>query len=163
MDDIAMTSNHEELRTLLDLAQSMATDCMRECGEVASMVLCAKGDEETFIIAYDPAPTAMQRRFQALLMGNKMREMGVVRYVVAHECWMVDRPIGHAPDIPPSQCDDREEIVLLEGFDLDEERCRMFHIDRAGEHVSLVAVPLDEKLGLSGTWSGLLNDPDRAN
>ena len=97
---MTITSNHDELTALLDLAQSMATDCMHDSGEVPPVVFCEKRDKETFVIAYEPAPTAMQRRFQALLMGNRMREMGVVRYVVAHECWIVDRPQALAHPVP---------------------------------------------------------------
>ena len=56
----------DELEKLLDEAEAMARDSIRKNGEVFPMVLCETAAGERFIIGYNPAPSSIQRRVQAL-------------------------------------------------------------------------------------------------
>lgn len=77
----------QSLDQMLDEAERMVHDQMNETGKVLPMLFCQKQDGETMIIGYDPQPTPIQRRIQALTIGNHLRDLGVVTYVVSHEVW----------------------------------------------------------------------------
>lgn len=149
----------DDLEKLLDEAEGMARDSIRETGAAAPMVLCETVTGERFIISYEPAPSAIQRRVQALGIGGVMRSKDVVRYVVIGEVWLAMAVPGEPlPVVPPRMSPDRTEAVFLEGHDYADERVRALHIDREGGQVRLT--PEAGVTGFSaGTWSGLLAEP----
>ena len=82
----------QTLAQMLDQVETMVHDQMNEIGEILPMLFCQKQDGETMIIGYQPKPTATQRKIQALAIGNQLRDLDVVTYVVAHEVWMNSAP-----------------------------------------------------------------------
>lgn len=149
------------LDQMLDQAQGMVHDQMRETGKVLPFLFCQKQDEETVIIGYNPLPTATQRRIQAILIGNKLREMGVVTYVVAHEMWMNSAPTMEAVHAlgPPSKSPDRIEGVMIQAHNIAVSQTRIFWIDRSEGKPKLT---LEDEVGRvhpGGTWDNLLMDP----
>ena len=111
------------LQALLDKAETMACDMLADRGEILPCVICHKADGESFIIAYDPAPTVMQRRFVALAIGKKLREANAAAYVVLHEVWIGDHPSREAAEGalvkgPPSKSPDRIDGALVEAHDM---------------------------------------------
>lgn len=110
----------QSLDQMLDQVEGLVHDQMHETGKILPFLLCQKQDGETMIIGYNVKPTATQRRIQAVLIGNKLREMGVVTYVVAHEVWMNSALTVDAAKTlgPPSESPDRSEAVMLQAHTL---------------------------------------------
>ena len=159
------------LQTLLDKAETVACDMLADHGKVLPCVIGHKADGEDFVIAYDPAPTSMQRRFVALGIGKVLREQNATAYVVLHEVWILDSPSRQAAEAAlakgsPSKQPDRIDGALIQAHNIAGMELRMFKIDRSGKKPSLVPFhdPADDPgnavKNSSSIWDGLLNDPD---
>ena len=151
----------QTLEQMLDQVESMVHDQMRETGKILPFLLCQKQDGETMIIGYNPLPTATQRRIQAILIGNQLRELGVVTYVVAHEVWMNSAPTLEAALAIglPSKSPDRTEAVMIQAHNIVASQTRIFRIDRPDGKPKLT---LDEigRAHPGGTWDNLLMEPN---
>ena len=145
---------------MLDQVESMVHDQMRETGKILPFLLCQKQDGETMIIGYNVKPTATQRRIQAILIGNELRGLGVVTYVVAHEVWVNSAPTIEAvlDRAPPSKCSDRTEGVMIQAHNIAASQTRMFRIDRPDGKPKLTLEEI-ERVHPGGTWDNLLMDP----
>ena len=111
-------------------------------------------------IGYNTQPTAIQRRVHALKIGNRLRELGVATYVVAHEVWMKEF-VENEPLTPPSKSSDRSEAVMIQAHNLTAIQTRIFSIDRQDREPKLT--PMEDKVdGVEpgGTWDNLLMDPN---
>ena len=159
------------LQALLDEAETMACGMLADHGKVLPCVICHKAGGESFIIAYDPAPTVMQRRFVALAIGKKLRESNASAYVVLHEVWIGDYPSRQAAETalvkgPPSKSPERIDGALIEAHTIIGTGVRMFKIDRSGKKPHLVPLydPADDPGNAvkdrSSIWDGLLDEPD---
>ena len=144
----------DELEKLLDEAESMARAMVASKGEALPMFICQKPEAERFGIGFDPAPTPIQRRLQALEIGKVMRARGVVRYVVIYEA---DLSLAR----PAAQPMPSNEAVFLEGHEIDAEKLRMLWIERDGREVTLSPSEATEGLA-GGTYTGLLTEPTSA-
>ena len=159
------------LQALLDKAETMARGMLADHGKILPCVVCHKAGGESFIIAYDPAPTVMQRRFVALGIGKKLREANASAYVVLHEVWIADHPSRQAAEAalvkgPPSKSPERIDGALIEAHTIISTEVRMFKIDRSGKKPSLVLLydPADDSGNVvkdrSSIWDGLLDEPN---
>ena len=150
----------DTLPAMLDETEDIARGQMAEFGIVAPMVFCQKSNGEKFFIAYEPAPTATQRRLVALAIGKQLREWDIVTYVVVNEVWTATTDRGE-PLVKPSESPDRIEAVFLQAHNITTVEHRILRIDRTGPKPQLV--PLDEMEGAKaapgGTWDGLLQPP----
>ena len=153
----------QTLAQMLDQVESMVHDQMRERGKILPFLLCQKQDGETMMIGYNARPTATQRRIQALLIGNELRELDVVTYVVAHEVWMdfagtleAAKSLG-----PPSKSPDRSEGVMIQAHSVIASQTRIFRIDRPNRKPKLTNISEDDdRIHPGGTWDNLLMDPN---
>ena len=153
----------QSLEQMLDQAERIAHDQMNETGKVLPMLFCQKQDGETMIIGYNPQPTATQRRIQAILIGNQLRELGVVTYVVAHEVWMDFADTLEAAKSlgPPSKSPDRSEGVMIQAHSVMASQTRIFRIDRPNGKPKLTNISEDDdRIHPGGTWDNLLMEPN---
>ena len=158
------------LQALLAAAKTMACGMLADHGKILPCAICHKADGDSFIIAYDPAPTVMQRRFVALEIGKKLREANAAAYVVLHEVWIGDHPSRQAAEAalvkgPPSKSPERIDGALIEAHDIASTEALMFKIDRSGKKPNLVPLynPADDPgnavTDRSSIWDGLLDEP----
>ncbi len=150
----------QTLEQMLDQVESMVHDQMNETGQILPFLLCQRHDGETLIIGYNTHPTAVQRRIQAVLIGNKLRELGVVTYVVAHEVWMKEIAKGE-PITQPSKSSDRREAVMIQAHNITASQTRLFNIDRQDGKPKLTPMlEEDDQTWPGGTWDNLLSAED---
>lgn len=149
----------QSLKEMLDQVEGMVHDQMRETGKILPFLLCQKQAGETMIIGYHVKPTATQRRIQAVLIGNKLRELGVVTYVVAHEIWTISAPTVEAALAlgRPSKSPDRGEGVMIQAHNIVTSETRLFRIDHPDGKPKLTLEKLD-RAHPGGTWDNLLMD-----
>ena len=150
----------QTLEQMLDQVERMVHDQMHETGQILPFLLCQKQDGEIMFIGYNTQPTAIQRRVHALKIGNRLRELGVATYVVAHEVWMKEF-VENEPLTPPSKSSDRSEAVMIQAHNLTAIQTRIFSIDRQDREPKLT--PMEDKVdGVEpgGTWDNLLMDPN---
>ncbi len=152
-------SPHKPLTEHLDNAEKMVRDMIADLGNLAPMVICDAGEAQ-IIIAYEPAPTATQRRFAALQIGNHLRQMRAAAYTVCHEVWIGDGAAG----VQPSKDPDRREGVMIQAYNSVASDFRIFEIDRSGTKPTLRTREEYEggKMNPGGTWDGLLTEGGRA-
>lgn len=152
----------QSLEQMLDTVECMVHDQMGETGQILPFLFCQKQGGETVIIGYNAKPTVTQRRIQALLIGNELRELDVVTYVVAHEVWMNSAPTAEAVRAlpPPSKCSDRTEAVMIQAHNIAASQTRIFKIDRPDGKPKLTDISEDgDQTHPGGTWDNLLMDP----
>ena len=163
MPDTFTTESTSEIEVLFDTAEGFASDALKTNGEVPAILFCQTGGSDNFAVAYETAPTAIQRRVMALSLGKMLRNKGVVRFAVVREVWY--KVFGRDEDIiPPSQCPDRIDSVCIEIHDIEDRMWwRGFRKDTSGGKMTLE--PFGEDFGdannlQTGTFDGLLSDPD---
>lgn len=148
------------LKNLLIAGEKAAHEMIKELGQVPTHFLCETSDGGRLRVIFPSAPTAVERRRNAIEVGDRMRQEGVTAYAVIGEVWMAEHETKEELDVLPSQDPGRIEAVIVEAHDTHTKRYRVFRIDRSGEHPRLVrAKEFDEgNWHPGGTYDDLLVD-----
>jgi len=104
-------------RELLDSAVTFARKLFDAHGELTATFIAVGADGSVTLIQ---APWRNEAEKADMLVGVRAQfaELGIVRYVLASEVWMVNRRRGEWDGSrQPSQCDDRVEMVHFTAVD----------------------------------------------
>jgi hypothetical protein len=157
LEDLGLTD--ESLGKLLDVAETHARAVLVGSEQQLPPIFDLEGaDGQRYIVATpfsgeDADDVIGNKDMVARMVRELIREKGVVRYSFLSEAWMIVRPSSWQDGMgaPPSEADDRVEVVVALATDGVDYRARRWRIKRDGAQcIDLVFDSQDEEVSSGG-------------